>query len=382
MALDRGRHTLLDGSILRQMPQALTYPCRGHAVVVIAVFGILFWIGSASLLGLVAAIISISWPMKYAYHVLERTAHGHFEPPAMTVELVNPLSQQPLKHLLLLLAAFALCYWSEAIVGRWLSALIFLIILLLQPAVAALIALDDDLLMALDPAALLGVLRACGRDYAIVTAVPLIMGLGLYFAADHLAAPVVFALMLYSVIATFHLTGLLLYLHRDALGFEPDLTPERDESDRLGRHRGGLNSLLDEAYRLAGAHRTREAFDMLEAGLKRQGDHLDDHLYVHAQIVCWPLPELALRHGQVLISKLLRSNRTAEALDVYRLCTGISPEFRVEEARQVLPMARVAQRLGKRDLALHVLKGFAARFPDHPDGGAVLRLEAELSARP
>jgi hypothetical protein len=45
-------------------------------------------------------------------------------------------------------------------------------------------------------------------------------------------------------------------------------------------------------------------------------------------------------------------------------------------------MARVAQRLGKRDLALHVLKGFAARFPDHPDGGAVLRLEAELSARP
>jgi hypothetical protein len=382
MPLDRRQHAHVEGSILRQMPQALTYPCRGHAVVVIAVFAILFWIGSASLLGLVAAVIAISWPMKYAYHVLERTAHGHFEPPPMTVELVNPLSQQPLKHLVLLLAAFALCYWSEAIVGRWLSALLFMVVLLLQPAVAALIALDDDLLMALDPAALLAVPRACGRDYAIVTAVPLILGIALYSVADHLAPPVIFALMLYAVIATFHLTGLLLYRHRDALGFEPDLTPERDESDRLSRQRAGLNHALDEAYRLAGAHRTRDAIDTLEAGLKRRGDHLEDHIYVHEQIARWPLPELALRHGQILVSKLLRSNRTAEAVDVYSQCMRMSPEFRVEEARQVLPMARLAHTLGKRDLALHMLKGFAARFPNHPDSGAVLRLEAELSAQP
>ncbi|MCC6714628.1 MAG: hypothetical protein IT496_05300, partial [Gammaproteobacteria bacterium] len=176
MPLDRRDVASGDGSMLEQLPAALAYPCRGHAVVIIAVFAILFWIGSLSPLGLVAAIIAVSWPMKYAYHVLERTAHGHFEPPPMTVELVNPLSQQPLKHLLLLLAAFALCYWSEAILGRWVSAILFTLILLLQPAVAAQIALDDDLLMALEPTALLGLVRACGHDYAIVTAVPLFLG--------------------------------------------------------------------------------------------------------------------------------------------------------------------------------------------------------------
>lgn len=368
--------------MLEQLPAALAYPCRGHAVVIIAVFAILFWIGSLSPLGLVAAIIAVSWPMKYAYHVLERTAHGHFEPPPMTVELVNPLSQQPLKHLLLLLAAFALCYWSEAILGRWVSAILFTLILLLQPAVAAQIALDDDLLMALEPTALLGLVRACGHDYAIVTAVPLFLGVLIYLAAGQLAPALTFALMLYAVIATFHLTGRLLYRHRDALGFEPDLTPERDESDRRDRQRAELDGVLDEAYRAASSNRSRDAMATLEAGLKRQGDRLEDHTYAHGQLRNWPMPGPALRHGQILITRLVRARRLAEALEVYQRCMSLSAEFRVEEAAQVLPLARLAHTLGKGKLASHVLKGFAARFPDHPDGGAVLRLEAELAERP
>lgn len=368
--------------MLEELPAALSYPCRGHAVVIIAVFAVLFWIGSLSPLGLVAAIIAVSWPMKYAYHVLERTAHGHFEPPPMTVELVNPLSQQPLKHLLLLLAAFALCYWSEALLGRWASAILFTLILLLQPAVAAQIALDDDLLMALDPTALLGLVRACGRDYAIVTAVPLVLGVAIYFAAGHLTPALTFALMLYAVIATFHLTGRLLYRHRDALGFEPDLTPERDESERRDRLRAEVNRVLDEAYRAASANRSRDAMATLEAGLKRLADRIEDHIYVHGQLLDWPTPEPALRHGQILITRLVRTRRLAEALEVYERCMSLSREFRVEEAGQVLPIARLALTLGKTELASHVLKGFAGRFPDHPDGGAVLRLEAEVSQRP
>lgn len=367
--------------MLDQLPAALSFPCRGHAAVIIAMFTVLFWIGSASPLGLVAAVIAVSWPMKYAYHVLERTAQGHFEPPPMTVELVNPLSQQPLKHLVLLLAAFALCYWSEAILGRWASATLFVLILLLQPAVAAQIALDDDLLMALDPTALLGLVRACGHDYAIVTAVPLLLGVLIYFAADHLAPALTFALMLYAVIATFHLTGRLLYQHRDALGFEPDRTPERDESDRRDRQRAELNHLLDEAYRAVGYDRSRDAIATLEAGMKRHGDRLEDHLYVHRQLLSWPVAAPALRHGQVLITRLVRARRPAEALEVYQRCMSLSPEFRVEEAGQVLPIARLAHAMGKDQLASHVLRGFAARFPDHPDRGAVARLAAELSER-
>lgn len=358
--------------------QALQLPLRGHALPIVVVFALLFWIGSASLPGIVATAIAVSWPMKYAYHLLARTAHGHEDPPPMTLELVNPVSQQPLKHLFVLLMLFSLCYWTEALLGRWLALPLLIAGLALQPAVAAVIALDDSLFGALEPRALTAIARQLGLDYVLIAACFVVGGLIALYAASLLPRGISYGLVLYVVFATFGLLGLMLYRHRDALGIEADASPEREAEAQQAVDRRRLNGLLDEAYRLSQAGRHAQAAQALITALAADGDSLDDHAYVHQQTRQWTPPQVALRHGQVYVSRLWRSRRLADAVDIYAHCQRLADEFRLEEAAQALPLARCAQSINRPFVAAHMLRGFEQRFPDHPDRGAVERLRSEL----
>lgn len=370
----------MDGHWSSMLVQALRYPLRGHALPIIVVFAALFWIGSASLLGLVATAIAISWPMKYAYYLLARTAHGHEDPPAMTIELVNPFSQQPLRHLFVLLVLFSVCYWTDALLGRWLAVLLLTAGLALQPAVAAVIALDDNILAALDPRSLVGIARQIGADYWVAATLLVAGGLAVLTGAPALPRGLAYALLLYVVFATFHLLGLVLHRHREELGIDADVSPERSIEEQMATDRRRLNRLLDEAYRMSSAGRHGAAADALIAALAGDGDRLEDHAYVHQQARQWTPPLVAARHGQVYISRLWRARLLAEAVEVYAHCQRLSDDFRVETAEQALPLARCARTINKPFVAAHLLRGFEQRFPNHPDCGAIARLRGELES--
>jgi hypothetical protein len=362
------------------LAQTLRYPLQGHALPIVIVFALLFWVGSASLFGLVATAIAISWPMKYAYHVLERSARGHRDPPPMTIELVNPVSQQPLKHLFVLGVLFSLCYWVNALLGGWVSTPLLVAGLALQPAVAAVIALDDNLFAALEPRALTAIVRQLGVDYGLTAAWLVASAMIVFFAVPQLPRGIWYALLLYAVLSCFHLLGLALYRHRDQLGIDPDLSPEREaEALRTGRHRH-LNRILDQAYALANGNRHKAAAETLISALAADGDRLDDHGYIHQQTRQWAAPQASLRHGQVYISRLWQAQRSAEAVEVYGHCQRLSDAFRLEDAAQVLPLARTAITINRSFLAAHMLRQFEQRFPNHPDCGAVVRLRGTLES--
>ncbi|MFO1435323.1 MAG: hypothetical protein U1F34_02730 [Gammaproteobacteria bacterium] len=367
----------LPGSI-EMVWRALRYPSRGHALLIVLAFALLFWVGTASLFGLVASIIAISWPMKYAYHILERTAFGHFDPPQMTAELVNPVSQQPLRHLAVLAALFSLCYWTNSLLGGFLSAMLLAAGLISQPAVAAVIALDGRLLAPLEPRVLMDIVRELGVDYALVGGLLLVLGMLIFMVAPYMPRGITYALVLYGMFACFHLLGLALYQHRQQLGIEADVSPERELEERRDYNRRRLNKLLDEAYRLASGNRNKAAADLLISTLSREGDTIDDHYYIHEQTRAWPEPFVALRHGQVLITRLWRAQDLPAAVEVYAHLQRLSNDFRLENAAEVLPLARCAQSLRKSFVAAHMLRNFEYRFPEHPDCGAVVRLRSQL----
>jgi hypothetical protein len=324
--------------------------------------------------------IAISWPMKYAYHLLERTALGHFEPPPMTLELVNPFSQQPLKHLAILLALAWLCYRLQDAFGPAAAGVALFAGLLLQPACAVAIALEGSLLRALDPRTLGVMVRVLGRDYLVIAAAVFLVGLFAFVTAGRLPRGIWYALVLYSVFGAFHLIGLAIYRHREALGLEANVSPEREHHDTFRMRREQLNRLLDEVYHLANGDWTQSAINTLLHGLEGGNAGLDDHAYVHEQTFDWPSPAVALRHAQVHITRLMRDERLPDAVDVYARCMRRSNEFRVEGAEQVLPLARCAETLHMEMIAVHILRNFESRFPDHPDCGAVRHLRERLSA--
>ncbi|MGQ0657244.1 MAG: hypothetical protein ACT4NU_03980 [Chromatiales bacterium] len=363
----------------RLLLPALQFPARGYALPIVIVFALLFWLGSASITGLVAFALAVSWPMKYAYHVLGRTALGHMEPPPMTIELVNPLSQQPLKHLGVLFAMLSVCYWAGQLGGTALALPLLVAALYFQPACAAVIALDDSLAAALDPRTLMAMVRVLGQDYLAVTAVLIVVGVAAFLFAGRVPSFLWYGLLLWGTLSSFHLLGLAIYRHRDELGVEADVSPERERDTASAQRRKELNALLDEVYKLSTGDRTQRAIDRLLDGLKSLGDTVEDNAYVHQQALSWSSPVIALRHGQHYVSLLLRAGRLEEALVAYERCLARSDRFRVERADQVLRLAQHAAGVQRKPvLALHVLKDFEQRFPDHPDAGAVARLRTEL----
>lgn len=367
-------------ALWRCLPQALLFPLRGYALPIVITFALLFWVGSASILGLVAFAIAISWPMKYAYHVLERTALGYVEAPQMTLELVNPWSQQPLKHLVVLFAMLSLCYWARQVGGPIIALPVLVAGLFVQPACAVVIALDDSLLAALNPRMLGGTIRALGQDYLVATGTLMAVGVLVFLLAGNVPRLIWYGLLLYGVLATFFLLGMAVYRHRGALGIEADASPERTSEVAEGERSRRLDRLLDEVYRLARADRLAPAADTLFSGLTGMGDRAEDNAQVHHNTLSWPDPAIALRHGQHYAGLLVRAAHLQEALEVCERCRRRSEAFRVERADEALRLAQFAQKLHRGGIGLHLLKDFERRFPGHPDIGAVVRLRVQLAA--
>ena len=367
-------------SLWRLLPAALRFPLRGYALPIILVFSLLFALGTASITGIVAFAIAVSWPMKYAYHVLERAIQGHFDPPPMTAELVNPASQQPLKHLTILLAMLTFCHWIDEQMGSAIALPLFISVLFVQPACAVAIATEEHLFAALNPGVWWNVIRSLGKDYLLVTAAVLVVGLLAVILVGQVPEVLWYAVLLYGVFAVFFLTGVMVYRHRAATGLAADISPEREQEIVLEETGTRLNRLLDEVYAFAKAERFEPAIDCLFTGLARLGDTLANNCYVHDNVLQWPTKPVGLRHGQHYVSLLMKTNRMADAVETYGRCMAVSDEFRVEEAGQVLRLARVAQTTHKPAIAMHILKGFELRFPNHPDCGAVARLRSELAS--
>jgi hypothetical protein len=82
----------------------LLRPARGGALAVVVTFALLLTLaGHAGLFGVPLAFILISWLFKYAYILFDYSAWGIHEPPALDIQMLNPVEEQrPLAQLAIL----------------------------------------------------------------------------------------------------------------------------------------------------------------------------------------------------------------------------------------------------------------------------------------
>ena len=77
------------------MKRYLLFPLRGAALVLV----VSFTLGQvlavrAGLLGIPLAVILVSWFFKYCFVLLDAIVAGEEEPPVLSAEMVNPVSEQ------------------------------------------------------------------------------------------------------------------------------------------------------------------------------------------------------------------------------------------------------------------------------------------------
>ena len=213
-------------------------------LVVVFTLGLLLSI-RAGVLGVPLGMILISWFFKYAYVLLEEVAHGVPRPPVMSIEMVNPVEQRPLGQL----AIFYAVYLLADFVGGSLGSAVVILAIVLLPASIAVLGASRKFLQALNPVALLRVVRGLGALYVQVVLIVVVIVAALYWLTS---LDTWFAFKLaaaqFALLAIFNVIGGALYEKRDVLDIDAVSSPEIDAERESEKRARNLARALDEIY--------------------------------------------------------------------------------------------------------------------------------------
>ena len=150
------------------------FPFRGGALTLLLIFTVGFdFAFHAGLMGIPCGAALTSWFFKYCFVLLDSIIVGAVEPPVLSVEMINPLSEQrPLGQALIIAGGVALTLWLGRTAGPaagWLCGALWLAAL---PASIATLGLTSNIVRAVWPPDLWEMIRGIGqRDYLILIGV-------------------------------------------------------------------------------------------------------------------------------------------------------------------------------------------------------------------
>lgn len=348
----RNRRLLEARSLADYLPHALTYPLLPENLVLVVVFGL----GQA----LLDVLLPDLWLAKllpcalvvYLLEVASHTAHGHAHPPPFTATHLASAAGRALPAMLVVaLFVIALVQLERrelhgAALVAWAATSIVL------PALLGLLALTDELLVAVDPRRWWGCVRAGGFAYWILVVVAAAVlagpaGIAPAFGAALEALSTVGVvgldlLQVWAFIAAAHLLGAAFHLRREALGFEAIVAAKSeaeadaeslqesvarllklaDDEEHHERHPAAVQLLLTAPI---GSYPARPWLEELFEGACRR-----------------PKPYFAEAAGQRLVAHLCAAGLWPRALEIVVLAAQRWPRFQPATIEQRVALAHQA----------------------------------------
>lgn len=333
--------------IWRYLPKLLYYPVRGYALPIVVVIGAIVWIlGYAGLFGIAASSIVFGWMGYYSMGVVLRTSQGHAIPPPLGTEVLFEGEKLRLAVLFLYIATVLLLSYGAALPGRhWESVLVFVVGVYLLPAFLGSLALQPDLLTAMNPLVTLRFVWHTGLAYLF--ACLMLAGIGFLgvFLSGHVAGIVSSMLLVYGLLFVCHLVGYIAYHHQDEIELAVAVQKPTDETRAVAAQAQRLAALLavvDKKLEAKDAPGARDAI-LKEAGagvVNPRGFHEDlfEALRLRHQ------DALSLVAGNRLIRYLVEQKRASRALDIGEQCLDISKDFLTDPPGLMVALAEEALR--------------------------------------
>lgn len=150
----------------------LVLPLRLGSLMLIITFSILLTLAAyAGLFGIPLALILVSWASKYGFVLLDHLADGATQPPALSLEMVNPADEQrPLLFLFLVIVLFSLAGLAEHWFGRGAYVATAAGVAIFLPSVIAVQGATGSFMQALDPRIFIGLILRLRGDYLLILA--------------------------------------------------------------------------------------------------------------------------------------------------------------------------------------------------------------------
>ncbi len=350
----------------------LLLPARPAGLMLIAVLTLGFALcGFAGFLGLPMLVLFSSWLSIYGYVLLEHVAHGAHEPPVLSLDMVNPVSEhRPLVQLVIIAAVWLAIRALSAHIGVLATAALEGMALAALPACIAVLAIADSFWQAANPLALWQVVRALAGSYLLIVGVALLAGFGLLAIArtGALSSWELHALAIYAWLALFSLIGGALFEHRASLGFEAMHAPERLARRLQVQLDAERHRFVDGVFAQARSGNLRGAWETIEERLEAGQQQPDTYEWLLAHLARHEDQRLASRLAQAHIHRLLGhdNSRVVElARERLALDAGFHPRTHAETLR-VADLLRLAGQRGGAETLLASFDRDAQQVRDTP----------------
>ena len=362
----------------------LVLPLRGAAAVLVLIFTVLLLVAiRARLLGIPLALIVLSWFFKYAFVLLDHVADGAREAPVLSIEMVNPASEQrPLCLLLLVIGGYTVTNSISPWVGETAVWVLRAAGLLFLPAVVAIQGATGSVLRSLNPLAWVELALRLGLHYVWILAC--IAGFGALAKAmvvswlGLLPLAVSIALLLYGWLAVFAMVGGVLFEQRDELGLEARYAPERREAREDSERDRERSRFMDQVFGEWRGGAVNNAWRTIEQHLSKSENPMAELDWLLARTTGWPDQRLASRLAMEMVPRLLEARRFGDLLELTQSRIKADARFRPLTSAQLIKLVELARDAGDRPTARALLDDFERHFPNDPARGSVVRLVEQL----
>jgi hypothetical protein len=366
----------------------LAIPLRLAPLLLIGTFSLLLILAmKAGLFGIPLGLIILSWFTKYSFVLMDHLAEGVIEPPVLSIEMVNPLSEQ--RPMIMLLLTIGLFYASNAAsywVGEQAALVLMIAVGALLPAIVAVQGATGTVVQSLNPRRVLGLIGRLRGDYVLILGCIALLWLVFRIVLESAfgdALPLILriALLMYAWLAVFSLIGGVLFERRLEIGLDDVHTPESVEPGEVPPETPEERARDKEIDRIyaewrGGAH--ANAWKSTLALVSGSKDELAELRWLYQRASQWPDPRLAERLAREVLPRLLAKRITGEALDVTRERLRKNPQFRPAGSADLVTLVHLAKAAGDRATARLLLHDFATLYPGDPAQAVVDRLNTQL----
>ncbi|MDB6085062.1 MAG: hypothetical protein JWN43_2943 [Gammaproteobacteria bacterium] len=359
------------------MKRYLLLPFHGTPLQLVATFSVgLVMAFKAGLMGIPLGFLLLSWFFKYCFGVLDSIVAGEAEPPVLSIEMVNPISEQrPLALALLIILEGMLVVALQKYAGRAAGLCAVLVLAWALPANIAVLGVTRNPFSAIWPPTLFALIRALGWNYVLLNGVVLVAAGVFYWMGVHaVSMGLALIAMQLMFLLTFVLLAGTLFEHRLELWIESKTRQERMAERDAREHEAERRRMLDRAYSGFRVRKPLEGWQEIEAWLRQygqgppresqspdrsEGSPGDSLLLVEYRAVLeaaskWDDVRAADRLANDLVALLLAKRANGEVLSVVETRLATNPQFQVLPPAQALRVAELAGAAGKRPLQRRV----------------------------
>jgi len=342
--------------IWRNFSDVFKYGFRSQPLLLVTGMSVLLTIFNSGFLGVVASIILNAMLFKYAFVVLQQTAHGHREPPMLDSQTIADDYWLPLKFYGLILVYVLSASYLYAHGWETVGTLFIFVGLLLAPASIMVLALNESFIDALNPLLLGRLVVRIGWSYLALYGLIFVLQTARSIAAQLLAGGLhlgfYYFVSGYFTILTFHVMGYILYQNHELVG-----QPVEEDEDKITDQR------FHHYQNMMEIGNVEAAIAELEQLAKEYPDDLDVHQRLHSLCLLEKRGDKLVANANTYLRLLLRKGRDAQVAEIYLDCVSFRGSCVPDDAEGCYRLAQALTRSGKHKQMVKLLNGLHKRFP-------------------